>query len=83
MFVLSSYSLHLNTGRINNPFRTGFVDGPSISMEGVRGQHEHHNKQNNDKEVNKGWFAISFSQLLKLFAATCVPVHFSKAENMT
>ena len=34
------------------------VDGPrpSVLLEGVRGQHEHHNQQNNDKEENKCWF---------------------------
>ena len=32
---------------------TGSVDGPSALMEEVRGQQEHHNKQNNDKEGNK------------------------------
>ena len=36
---------------------TGSVDGPSILMEGVGGQHKHHNKQNYIKEENKGWFA--------------------------
>ena len=47
------------------PRGTGSVYGPSALMEGVRGQHEHHNKQNNDKEENKGWFAILLLQLLQ------------------
>ena len=34
--------------------------GPVFLLEGVRGQHdEHHDKQNNDNEENKGWFAIT------------------------
>ena len=32
---------------------SGSVDGPSVVMEEVRGQHEYHNKKNNDKEENK------------------------------
>ena len=43
---------------------TGSVDGPSVLMEGVRGQHEH-------KEENKGWFAILLLQLPQPYAATC------------
>ena len=50
---------------------TGSVDGPSVLMEGVRGQHEHHNKQSNDKEANRDWFAILPLQLLQPYAATC------------
>ena len=50
---------------------TGSVDGPSVLMEGVRGQREHHNKHNNDKEEIKGWFAILLLQLLEPYAATC------------
>ena len=30
-----------------------------------------HNKQNNDKEENKGWLAILLLQLLQTYAATC------------
>ena len=37
---------------------TGSVDGPGVLMEEVTGQHEHHNKQNNDKEEKKSWFAV-------------------------
>ena len=74
MFVLSSNSLHQNTRLINRPTRLGTasVDGPSVLMEGVREQHKHHNKQNNDKEENKSWFAILLQQLLQTNAATCV-----------
>ena len=43
-------------------FGAGSDDGPSILMEGVRGQHKYHNKQNNDKEENKGWFAVLLLQ---------------------
>ena len=50
---------------------TGSVDGPSVLMEGVRGQHEHHNKKNNNKEENKGWFAILLLLLLQPYAAAC------------
>ena len=31
---------------------TGSADGPCVLMEGVRGQHGHHNEQNYDKEEN-------------------------------
>ena len=41
-------------------------------MEGVKGQHEYHNKENDDKEENKGWFAILLLLLLQPFAA--IPV---------
>ena len=44
---------------------TGPVHGTSVLMEEVRGQPEHHNKQNNDKEENRGWFAILLLQLLE------------------
>ena len=54
---------------------TGSVDGPSVLMEGVRGVLEHHNKQNNDKEENKGWFAILLLQLLQPYASTCGQIH--------
>ena len=50
---------------------TGSVDGPSVLMEGVRGEHEHHNQQTNDEEEDKGWFAISLLQLVHPYAATC------------
>ena len=50
---------------------TGSVDGPSVLMEGVRGKHEHHNQQRNDKEEDKGWFAILLLQLVQPYAATC------------
>ena len=56
MFVLSCNSLHQNTRPIK--FGTGSVDGLSVLMEGGRGQHEHHNRQNSYKIENKGWFAI-------------------------
>ena len=49
----------------------GSVGGPSVLMEGVRGQHEHHNKQNNDKEENKGWLAILLLPLLQPYTDTC------------
>ena len=51
---------------------TGSVDGPSILMEGVRRQHEHHNKQNNDKEESKGWFAIFY--FCNFYSHTLLPV---------
>ena len=51
---------------------TGSVDGPGVFMEGVRGEHEHHNQQKNDEEEDKGWFAISLLQLVQPYAATCV-----------
>ena len=51
-------------------------------MEGVRGQHEDHNKQNNDKEENKGWFAILLLQLLQPYAATCASTKISRASKM-
>ena len=38
-------------------------------MEGVRGQHERHD--NNDKEENKGWFAMLLLQSLQPYTATC------------
>ena len=48
-------------------------------MVGVRGEHEHHNQQNNDKEEGKGWFAILLLQLqLQPYAATCGKDHFMK-----
>ena len=50
---------------------TGSVDGPSVLMEGDRGEHEHHNQQKNDKEEDKGWFAILLLQLVQPYAATC------------
>ena len=53
------------------PMGTGSVDGPSVLMEGVRGEHEHHDQQRNDKEEDKGWFAILLLQLLQPYAATC------------
>ena len=65
MFVLSSDSFHQNSS-------IGSVDGPSVLMDGVRGEHEHHNQQKNDKEEDKGWFAILLLQLLQPCAATCV-----------
>ena len=78
MFVLSSDFLHQNTRPINRPspifdsrLGTGSVDGPSVLMEGARGQHEHHNKQIDDKEENKGWFPILLLQLLQPYATTC------------
>ena len=37
----------------------------------MRGQHEHHYKQDSDKEENKGWFAILLLQSLQSYAATC------------
>ena len=40
-------------------------------MEGVRGEHEHHNQQKSDKEEDKGWFAILLLQLLQPYSATC------------
>ena len=56
---------------------TGSVDGPSILMEGVRGEHEHHNQQKNDEEEDLGWFAILLLQLVQPYAATCVyPIVF-------
>ena len=75
MFVLSSDYLHQNTRPINRTspqtriqseevdscLGTGSLDGPSVLMKGFRGQNEHNNKQNNDKEENKGWFAIFFT----------------------
>ena len=39
-------------------------------MEEVKGQHEDDNKQSNDKEENKGLFAILLLQLLQPYAAT-------------
>ena len=68
MFVLSSDTLHQNTRSINIPILdsrlwTGSVDGPSVLIKGVIGQHEHHNKQNNDKKENKGWYAILLLQI--------------------
>ena len=50
--------------------RTGSIDGPSILMEGVRGQHEHHNKE---KRLGRKLmlFAIFLLQLLKPYAAAC------------
>ena len=53
-----------------NRLGIGFVDGPNILMKGVGGQHEHHNKQNNDKEENKGRFEILHLHLLQPFTAT-------------
>ena len=50
---------------------TGSVDGPSVLMEGDRGEHEHDNQQKNDKEEDKGWFAILLLQLVQPYAATC------------
>ena len=50
---------------------TGSVDGSSVLMEGVRGEYENHNQQKNDKEEDKGWFAILLLQLLHSYAATC------------
>ena len=32
---------------------TGSVDGPSVLMEGVRGEHEHHNQQKKDTEEDR------------------------------
>ena len=62
MFLWSSDSLHI---------KTRSVDGPSLLMEGVRGEHEHHNQQKSDKEENKDWFAILLLQSLQPYAATC------------
>ena len=81
MFVFSSDSFHQNTRPINRPspqtrnscLGTGSVDGPSVLMEGVRGEHEHHNQQKNDKEEDKGRFAILLLQLVQPYAATCEP----------
>ena len=39
------------------PLGIGSVDGPSV-LEGVGGQHENHNEQNNDKKENNDWLAI-------------------------
>ena len=49
---------------------TGSFDGPSVLLEGVRGEHEHHNQQKNDEEEDKGWFAILLLQLVQPYAAT-------------
>ena len=66
----------LNNSVVGNPIGnacnwilmgTGFVDGPSVLMEVLRGQYKHHNKQSNDSEENKGWFAILLLQLLQLY----------------
>ena len=38
---------------------TGSVDGPSVLMEGVRGQHGHHNQLSNDKEEKR--FVCNFT----------------------
>ena len=64
--MFSSESFHQNT-RLG----TGSVDGPSDLMEGVSGEHEHHNQQKNDKEEDKGWFPNLLLQLLQPYAATC------------
>ena len=60
-FLLSSDSLYQNTRPTNRPTNsnlgTGSFNGPSVLMEGVSGQHEHNNKQNNDKEENIGWLS--------------------------
>ena len=69
MFGLSSNSHHQNTR-------------PSIWMEGVRGQHEHHNRQNNDMEGNNGWSAILHLQLLQPYAATCVRVKQKQPQSL-
>ena len=45
--------------------------GLSVLMEGDRGEHKHHNQQKNDKEEDKGWFAILLLQLVQPYAATC------------
>ena len=42
----------------------------------MEGEHEHHSQQNNDKEEDKGWFAILLLQLLQLYTATCEPALF-------
>ena len=80
MLVLSFNSRHQNTRpiinrlspqtRLDSRLWTGLLNGPSILMEGDRGQLEYHNKQNNDKEEYKCWFAILLSQLLQPFSAT-------------
>ena len=44
----------------------------SVCCEGVRGQHEHHNKQSNDKEENKDWFVIL---LYNYYNQTLLPVN--------
>ena len=82
MFVLFSNSLpHQQTQSPNENSRlgTGTVNGPgtTIFAEGDGGQHEHHNKLNNDKEENKGWFAILHLHLLP-FAANCGLVSFNE-----
>ena len=52
--MLSYPSKHLaHQDTLDSRLGTGSVDGPSVLMEGVRGQHENHNKRNNDKEENK------------------------------
>ena len=43
-FVLSS-SVHQNTRSINSRLGIGSIDGPNVLMEGIRGQHQHQNKQ--------------------------------------
>ena len=57
--------------RIQSRLGTGSVDGASVLIEGVRGQHENHNKESNDKEENKGWFAIL---LYNYYNHTLLPV---------
>ena len=47
---------------------TGSVDGPNVLMERISGKHKYYNKKNNDKEENKGWFAILRLQLLQPLA---------------
>ena len=49
------------------------VDGPSVLMEGVRGEHGHHNQQKSDKEEDKGYFAIL---LYNYYNHTLLPVIF-------
>ena len=66
-FTQNSYFVGFRDSRLG----TGSVDGPSILMEGVRGEHEHHNQKKNDEEEDKGWFAISLLQLVQPYAATC------------
>ena len=44
---------------------TGSGDGPSVLMEGVGGQHEHHDKQNNNKEENKGWLVNTIATTVR------------------
>ena len=59
--MCSSLASLLGTGPVD-------LDEPNILMERVRGQHEAHNKQNNNNEENKGWFAILLLQLSQPYA---------------